>query len=69
MDGETIYFLSDRDWATNVWSFDVRTSALRQLTRFRDADAKTLDGHGGTLVFEQDGYLWLLEPGKGSRGG
>ncbi|HEX2095181.1 MAG TPA: PDZ domain-containing protein [Longimicrobiaceae bacterium] len=63
--GETIYFLSDRDWATNVWAYDTRTRALRQLTRFRDADVKTLAGHGGTLVFEQDGYLWLLDPAQG----
>ena len=29
--GETIYFLSDRDWATNVWSFDTRSSKLEVL--------------------------------------
>lgn len=63
--GETIYFLSDRDWATNVWSYDVRSAAVKQITRFRDADVKTLAGHGGFLAFEQDGYLWMLEPGRG----
>ena len=63
--GETIYFLSDRDWATNIWSYDVNTKALKQLTHFRDADVKTLDGRDGMLVFEEDGYLWTLEPGKG----
>lgn len=61
--GEEIFFLSDRDWATNVWAYDPRDGGVRQLTRFRDADVKTLDGRGGTLVFEQDGWLWLLEPG------
>ena len=60
--GETIYFLSDRDWATNVWSYDTRTSTLTQLTHFRDADVKTMDARDGALVFEQDGYLWLMEP-------
>ena len=60
--GETIYFLSDRDWATNVWSFDTRNSQLKQLTKFRDADVKTLDARADALVFEQDGYLWLAEP-------
>jgi tricorn protease len=53
--GETIYFLSDRDWATNVWSFDTRNSQLKQLTRFRDADVKNLDARDNALVFEQDG--------------
>ncbi len=59
--GETIYFLSDRDWATNVWSYDTRTTALRQLTHFTDADVKTLAGQGSTLVFEEDGWLWTLD--------
>ncbi|MEO7041076.1 MAG: protease, partial [Gemmatimonadaceae bacterium] len=48
--GDKIYFLSDRDWATNVWSYDTRTKTLAQLTHFEDADVKTLDGHDGTLV-------------------
>ena len=60
--GETIYFLSDRDWATNVWSFDTRSSQLRQITRFRDADVKAMDARDGAIVFEQDGYLWLIDP-------
>ncbi len=60
--GETIYFLSDRDWATNVWSFDTRSSELKQLTHVRDADVKSLDARGNALVFEQDGYLWMMEP-------
>src|SRR6187551_2310579 len=60
--GETIYFLSDRDWATNVWSFDTRSSQLKQLTHFKDADVKTLDARENALVFEQDGYLWMMEP-------
>ncbi|HYW31146.1 MAG TPA: PDZ domain-containing protein [Gemmatimonas sp.] len=63
--GETIYFLSDRDWATNVWSYDTRTKAVKQLTTFENADVKALDGVGNTLVFEQDGYLWTLDPAKG----
>ncbi len=63
--GGTIYFLSDRDWATNVWSYDVATKAVQQLTHFKDADVKSLDGRDGLLVFEQDGWLWTMEPGKG----
>ena len=60
--GETIYFLSDRDWATNVWSYDTRSSQLKQLTQFRDADVKTMDARENAIVFEQDGYLWLIDP-------
>jgi tricorn protease len=62
--GGTIYFLSDRDWMNNVWSYDVATKALKQLTHFRDVDVKQLGGSDDLLVFEQDGYLWTLQPGK-----
>lgn len=59
--GETIYFLSDRDWTMNVWAYGPRSEELRQLTRFDDLDVKWLAGHGDTLVFERDGYLHTLE--------
>src|SRR5207248_3295604 len=64
--GETVYFLSDRDWATNVWAYDTRTAALRQLTHFTGADVKSLGGDGSTLVFEEDGWLWLMDPSPGA---
>jgi tricorn protease len=43
---DTIYFLSDRDRAMNVWAYDVASRALRQVTRFTDADVKSLAGRG-----------------------
>jgi tricorn protease len=55
--GNTIFFLSDRDLATNVWAFDATSRALRQVTRFSNADVKSLGGRDGTLVFEQDGWI------------
>ncbi|MDB4908746.1 MAG: peptidase [Gemmatimonadetes bacterium] len=55
--GDAIYFISDRDWASNVWSYDVKSGALKQLTHYKSAEVKWLDGRDGTLVFEQDGYL------------
>jgi tricorn protease len=63
---ETIYFLSDRDWAMNVWSYDTRTKALRQVTRFADFDVKSMDAGGGVIVFEQAGYIHELDPRTGS---
>jgi len=64
--GSTVFFLSDRDYAVNVWAHDVGTRAVRQVTRFKDADVKTLAAGGGTLVIEQDGYLHLLDPATGA---
>jgi tricorn protease len=60
--GETVYFLSDRDWVNNVWSYDTRTRQLAQLTNFRDFDVKTLDAGDGVLVFDQAGYLHTHDP-------
>jgi tricorn protease len=65
LDGR-IYFLSDRDHATNVWSYDVATGALAQLTRFANADVKSLSGAGGTLVLEQDGWIHTLDIASGA---
>jgi tricorn protease len=64
--GNRIYFLSDRDWVSNVWWYDVGTGDLEQVTRFTDVDVKTLAGHGDVLVFEQDGWIHLLDPATGA---
>lgn len=61
----TICFLSDRDYAMNVWAYDLDGKRLRQLTRFRDFDAKQIAGHKGTLVIEQGGYLHTLDVASG----
>ena len=63
--GGTIYFLSDRDYAVNVWAYEVGTRAVRQVTHFKNADVKSLAAGGGMLAIEQDGYLHLLDPATG----
>jgi tricorn protease len=60
--GEYVYFLSDRDWAMNVWSYDTRSKKLEQVTQFADYDVKSMDAGGGAIVFEQGGYIYLLDP-------
>ncbi len=63
--GDTIYFLSDRDWAVNVWAYDTGTAELRQLTRFKEFDTKSLEGGAGWLVFENGGYIHRLDTATG----
>ncbi|HEY9518227.1 MAG TPA: PDZ domain-containing protein [Gemmatimonadales bacterium] len=63
--GQTIYFLSDRDYAVNVWAWETGKPA-RQVTRFKDADVKYLGAGAGGLVIEQDGYLHTLDPATGT---
>ncbi len=64
VDGK-IWFVSDRDWAMNVWSYDVATQELTQVTRFADAEVKWLDGGAAGLVLEQDGWIHTLDPATG----
>lgn len=63
--GQTVYFLSDRDWAMNVWAYDTGTKQVRQVTHYTDFDVKSLAGDGKSLVFEQGGWLWTLDPAGG----
>jgi tricorn protease len=60
-----IYFLSDRDWVTNIWSYDLQSQELEQLTKFEGADIKWLSGQNGQLAFERAGYLHTMDPQSG----
>jgi tricorn protease len=63
--GDVVYFISDRDGVANVWSYDTKSKALAEVTKFRDFDVKTLDAGAGAIVFEQAGYVHELEPAAG----
>jgi tricorn protease len=60
-----IYFLSDRDFIMNVWAFSPATSTVRQVTTLKSGDIKWLEGNGKELIYEQNGYLHLLDPASG----
>ncbi len=45
---ETVYFLSDRDGVSNVWSFEPKSKRLTQVTKFTDFDVKSMDAGAGT---------------------
>lgn len=64
--GDAVYFLSDRDGVSNVWAYDTKSRALKQVTTFRDFDVKTLDAAGNTVVFEQAGYVHELDARTGA---
>jgi tricorn protease len=60
--GDVVYFLSDRDGVSNIWSYDTKTRKLTEATHFTDFDVKTLDASPDAVVFEQAGYVHLLDP-------
>jgi len=57
-----VWFLSERDYANNIWCFDPVKKDLKQITFHADFDVKSLDAGGGMIVYEQGGYLHLLNP-------
>lgn len=63
--GGTVFYLSERDFANNIWSFDPATGEEKQWTFHSDFDVKSLDAGAGTIVYEQGGYLHLLDPETG----
>jgi tricorn protease len=61
-----VYFLSERDYANNIWSFDPKTDVLTQHTFHADFDVKNLDAGPAGIIYEQGGYLHLLDPSNNS---
>ena len=59
--GDDIYFISDRDWTTNIWQYSTKTKELKQITSYKGSDIKWLGGYDKKLVFERDGYLHTLD--------
>ena len=60
---DKIYFLSDRakDMRLNVWSYDLGSESLNQVTRFKDFDITYLSAGPKDLVFEVGGDLHLMD--------
>jgi tricorn protease len=62
---DMVYFLSDRDGVSNVWSYSMKSKQVGQVTKFSDFDVKTLDADADAIVFEQAGYVHELDPQTG----
>ncbi len=65
LDG-VVYYLSERDFANNIWSFDPKSNQERQITFHADFDVKNIESGGGLLVYEQGGHLHTLNPATGN---
>ncbi|HSQ55736.1 MAG TPA: hypothetical protein VLM40_08315, partial [Gemmata sp.] len=58
--GDTIYFRSDRNGEYNVFSYDTVGKELKQITQFTDFPVLDINTDGQKLIFEQAGYLHVL---------
>lgn len=59
----TLYFLSDRgeNYRYNIWSMDLDTRAIKQLTDFEEFDVHYPAMGNGSIVFEAGGELYVLD--------
>ena len=60
-----VYYISERDFASNIWSFDPVTKEEKQITFYKKFDIKSLDATVDRIVYEQGGYLHLMDPKSG----
>ncbi len=60
--GNSVFFRSDRSGEFNIFSYDSRTKAVRQVTQYDDFPILNASAGGGKIVFEQAGYLHLFDP-------
>jgi len=60
-----VFYLSERDYASNIWMFDPQTGEEAQVTHHAQFDVKSLDACKDAIVYEQGGYLHLLNPETG----
>ena len=64
--GDTIYFRSDRNGEFNIFSYNLKSKAIKQLTDHKDFPVMGASSGGGEIVYEQAGYLHIFDP-KSSR--
>src|SRR3984893_7506919 len=60
--GDTIYFLSDRNGAVTLFSYDTKTKAVKQAIDNKGLDLKSVSAGPDALVYEQFGGIYLFEP-------
>jgi tricorn protease len=64
--GDQVIFISDRDGsAANLFAYDTRTRALRQLTKEGVWEVRSFGAYGHSVVYEAGGRLKRLDLGSG----
>ena len=68
-DGNTIYYVSDRDDVMNLYAYNVNTKEDKQLTFYKEYDIKFPAIGDKLIVYEQGGYIYGydLQSGKESK--
>lgn len=64
--GGKVYFRSDRNGEFNLFAFDPATKKIDQLTNYADFPILNATAGGAKVIYEQAGYLHLLDTTTGS---
>jgi tricorn protease len=67
-DGETIYYVSDREGQVNLWSMDRKGERQRQLTKHTTDGVRLPDisADGRKIVYEFDSEIWVYDTKSGA---
>ncbi len=70
-DGRTVFYVSDRGGAENIWATDVTpatdTHRYTQITKFKDGRVlwPTISARGDVIVFERNFAIWRVDTSSG----
>jgi tricorn protease len=64
-EGNTVYFLSDRNGPVSLFSYDPGSKVVKQVVENHGYDLKTVAAGPGALVYEQFGSIHLYDPSTG----
>lgn len=63
--GDSVYFISDRDHTANIFSYNTSSRQVTRLTNHADFDVMTAAAGPDALVYEQAGFIHLLDAKTG----
>jgi len=59
--GDTVYFLSDRNYTMNLFSYHIADKKISQHTFHDDYDIKSASADDKAVIYEQAGYLHIFD--------
>lgn len=63
--GDKVYFVSDRAGEFNLFSYDLASKEVKQLTQHTDFPIQAASKGAGQIVYEQAGWLHRFDPATG----
>ncbi|UCF07157.1 MAG: PD40 domain-containing protein, partial [bacterium] len=66
--GDKIFFSSDRDRVLNIYSYDLASGNIEQVTKHTEYDVRRPSMGETRIVYEQGGTLWVLDTETGDTG-